>query len=236
MELERRLDRFSSLDWAEYLIKLKRRGGELSVNVLGAGGIGSWTSLLLSRAGFQVKVYDFDTVEEVNAAGQLFGKSSIGLSKVEAVTRIVEEFSGLGSIYCYNRKIGVDWIPENDIVISAFDNMAARKLSFERWYQACKNKDTAIFIDGRLLAEQLTVFCVTYDKADEYRKYLFDDSEVADAPCSAKQTSHVAAMIAAYITTFLTNHVSNCLNSNRVKSVPFKFELFTPLNIMQIDD
>ena len=42
-------------------------------------------------------------------------------------------------------------------------------------------KTTPIFIDGRLTAEQLTIFCVTPDKIEDYKEHLFDDSEVEAA-------------------------------------------------------
>ena len=45
---------------------------ETNVIVGGAGGIGSWLTLLLSRAGFYPVVYDFDVLEGHNLAGQLY--------------------------------------------------------------------------------------------------------------------------------------------------------------------
>lgn len=45
---------------------------ETAIIVGGAGGIGSWLSLLLSRAGFYPIVYDYDRLEEHN-----LGKSII---------------------------------------------------------------------------------------------------------------------------------------------------------------
>ena len=56
------------------------------------------------------------------------------------------------------------------------------------------------FIDGRLTAEQLQIYCVKYQDIERYRtEALFSDSDVPDAPCTMKQTSHVAAMIASYM-------------------------------------
>ncbi len=56
----------------------------------GAGGIGSWLTLLLSRAGFKPIVFDFDTLEEHNLGGQFFSKRQIGKTKVEALEENVQ--------------------------------------------------------------------------------------------------------------------------------------------------
>jgi tRNA A37 threonylcarbamoyladenosine dehydratase len=50
-----------------------------SILIGGAGGIGSWTTLFLTRAGYPVCVVDFDTLEDVNLGGQFFLKEDIGL-------------------------------------------------------------------------------------------------------------------------------------------------------------
>lgn len=49
----------------------------------GAGGISSWAAFFLARAGFKPFVVDFDTVDEINLAGQLFKKNDVGKAKVD---------------------------------------------------------------------------------------------------------------------------------------------------------
>ena len=211
----------------------------------GAGGIGSWLSLLISRAGFFPIVYDYDNIEEHNMGGQLFAKHHIGLSKVEAVKKIVKDFADT-DIHDMNERYTADTMSHN-YVFSAFDNMQARKDMFEAW---CKNveswqsfndtiikgggtdtdKEIPIFIDGRLTAEQMQIFCVTPDKIEEYKAHLFDDSEVEDAPCTLKQTSHSAAMIASHMTAFFTNHFANVLTESKDRNIPFYWEYFIPIN------
>lgn len=103
-------------------------------------------------------------------------------------------------------------------MFSAFDNMQARRDMFTNWLN---QPNPGIFIDGRLAAETFQIFCVTPDKAEEYDKTLFDDSEVDDAPCTAKQTSHMAAMIAAQMVGYYTNWVANKESGMDVRAVPF---------------
>jgi molybdopterin/thiamine biosynthesis adenylyltransferase len=173
----------------------------------GAGGIGSWLTLFLSRmlSDNYVFLYDFDNVEEVNMAGQMFGKQHINMPKVNAVQDIVTNFTDFTKLSAQNEKYTVDSL-KSPIMFSAFDNMEARKVMFNNWSQEAPKHDNAIFIDGRLLAEQLQVFFVTPETARRYQKdFLFDDSEVEDANCSYKQTSHFAAVIAAKMVQGFTN-------------------------------
>lgn len=204
----------------------------------GAGGISSWLTLFLTRAGFKPIVYDFDILEEHNLGGQLYSKKQIGKPKVTALQEVVRDFAD-ESISVFQQKYQSDSLPHN-IMFSGFDNMKARKDMFELWKDYCQNlyegdKSECIFIDGRLLAEQMQIFCVRItDEVSiaEYEKVLFDDSEVEDAPCTFKQTSHAAAMIAGMMTGFFTNHVTNLAEKNNARTVPLYTEYYIPLNMM----
>ena len=192
---------------------------ETNVVIGGAGGIGSWLSLLISRAGFFPIVYDFDILEEHNLAGQLYTKldAEAMVPKVDALKGLCKHFADT-DITVMNEKYTADSMSHH-YVFSAFDNMQARKDMFSAWCEYVKDWEEniteeeigiiPIFIDGRLTAEQMQIFCVTPDKIDAYKEHLFDDSEIEDAPCTMKQTSHSAAMIASHMTGFFSNHMTN---------------------------
>ena len=197
----------------------------------GAGGIGSWLSLFLSRvlspATF-IYLYDHDTVEEVNMAGQLYCTDDIGKYKVDAVNELIFHYSGHRSVIAQKEKY-VEKSLASPIMFSAFDNMEARKVMFNNWNSEARIeafKDESIFIDGRLLAEQLQVFFVTPKTAKIYEDlYLFNDSEVEDAGCSYKQTSHFAATIAAKMVQGFTNWLAK----DAMAELPFYYEEFGTL-------
>jgi len=173
----------------------------------GAGGIGSWLTLFLARmlTDTHLFLYDFDTVEEVNMAGQLFSKRHISMSKVGAIQDIVTDYTEFSKLSAQDEKYTADSL-KSPIMFSAFDNMEARKVMFNNWLSEAPKHENAVFIDGRLLAEQLQVFIVTPETAERYQKeFLFDDSEVEDINCSYKQTSHFAAIIAARMVQGFTN-------------------------------
>lgn len=202
-----------------------------SIIIGGAGGIGSWLALFLKRAGFSIYIFDDDIIESHNLGGQFFRNRQVGVSKVSALKSNIHDYTG-NFINIYTEK----YVKESFVapfMMSAFDNMAARKLMFEKWYAyAVENLDeNPLFIDGRLEMEQLQIFCVTVDTADEYRKHLFDDGDVEELACTTKQTSHSAGMIASLMTAFFTNHISNIYTKGSDRIVPFFHEYYIPLNL-----
>jgi len=175
------------------------------VTIGGIGGIGSWLAFYLSRIVGKIYMYDFDQIETVNLAGQLFKSSDVGMSKVRAMQVMINQY-GTALIYSQNEKI----VPESDIrenfVFSAFDNMEARKTLFDHWK---KNETRELFVDGRLLADQYEVYFVTKGQEEAYEASLFDDAEVPAVACSFKQTSHFAAICAARMVHGFTNYLSS---------------------------
>jgi hypothetical protein len=196
----------------------------------GAGGTGSWTTLLLARAGFKPVVYDFDILETHNLGGQLYRKSDVGKYKVEALQQMCLDFSDT-SISVYNAKI-TEETPTHYYCFSAFDNMLARKAMFDIWKKSFDSHPNPLLIDMRLEAEQIQIFCVTPLSVDLYvEEHLFNDSEVEDAPCTFKQTSHCAAIISGQAVSFFTNHITNIKEGNTARAVPFYYEKFLPISL-----
>lgn len=216
--------RFSDAPWFEKVTNATAIVG-------GIGNIGSWVSLFLARQGVTLFVYDKDTVDEVNLASQLYSVGSIGVLKTEALAGTLNSyvdpyFEDLG------KYIDLEELTETNCTVdrycfSCFDNMKARKLLFEKWVKVYGEDNDAIFIDGRLLAEIGQVFFVTKDRIEEYRKTLFDDSEVAQENCSYKGTTHCSAMIASLMVSGFNNFITNL--STPIRSLPFNIDYQLPL-------
>lgn len=210
----------------------------------GSGGIGSWLSLFLSRANFKPIIYDADVVEEHNVGGQCFKINSIGKPKVDAIAEVIKELVG-EDVTTFNEWYTKDSMASH-FMFSGFDNMAARKVFFENWVEYAKEfkleQDNLkklnpehiviepLFIDARLGFANLEIYCITLDKVEEYKKTLFDDSEVEDLPCTAKQTTHCAAMIASHMVGFFTNHMHNIYVQDKDFKVPSEWSYIIPLN------
>lgn len=216
--------RFSGASWFE-----AAKG--ISVTMAGVGGIGSWTSLLLSRISTSIRInlYDDDKVEVVNLAGQLFSSNQVGLYKVYAAQEVIRNFSGSYCQALSNRITSTSNIYDK-IVICGFDNMEARKLLYSKWKALVQSflpsqRYEFLFIDGRMNAEEFQIFSITGDDEYNMKKYeeefLFSDAEVAPAVCSYKQTTYCASMIASFIVNSLVNFLSNQNLENMPRQVPF---------------
>lgn len=211
----------------------------LVITLGGAGGIGSWLALYLTRIGYTIHLYEMDVLEEHNIGGQLYFSSSLGMTKAEAVSEVCDEMCDYARIISCGK-----FTPENsnvtDVVFAAFDNMAARKMMFEAWKEHVANHEipeACCFIDGRMTAETGIVFCVTPDRIEEYEKEFFDDSEVPPEPCSYKATSHNGALISAFMLANLLNFISNLKIGDSIFCHPYKLTYELPsMTIKTTDD
>ncbi len=212
------MDRFKDLLWFEHARKTK-------VHLIGLGGIGSWVALLAARAGFSLSTVDFDDIDRTNVSGQLFGTTQVGHHKVDAVISMVEFYTGQYISGSYEKFEPDSSIINKGFVIAALDSMKARKDLFNA-YRSKIERGVITLIDGRLLAEQYEIFVIrTKEEADRYEKeFLYTDEEVPDVACTAKQTSHYAAAIAADIVRFMTN--SLLVSYEQIPAfVPFQYNV-----------
>lgn len=207
--------RFSDAPWADSLH---------TITIGGVGGIGSWVSLFLARIGHTLNLFDMDSIDETNMAGQLYSISQIGVNKAEAIKTNIANFCGEENVVMVNTMFDEN-SNVSPIMFSCFDNMAARELMFNKW-KAQENR--VIFIDGRMLAEVGNVFIVLPGDEEKYQKTLFADSEVKDAPCSFKATSHCGAFIASIMVSALNNHLAN-LKFPNIRELDFQIDFELPL-------
>lgn len=224
--------RWGGLPWAEELREIM---------LVGAGGIGSWLALSLTRICHTVCIVDGDTIERVNVeGGQLYKTEDISTYKVHALHRICREFGctqGIDTISeMYSEECGM-----YDICIAGLDNMKGRKEVFESWEKNMNirlaeadgtTREEFLFIDGRMIGELFEVFVIQgnhQEQIAEYtEKWLFDDSEVAEADCTTKQTTFVAMGIASMITGLLCNWLANRKLGDDYRAVSFHTRLHVP--------
>lgn len=177
-------ERFQGAPWFE-AVKNK------AILIGGAGGLGSWLALWLSRTGCErVGIYDDDSVESHNLGGQCFFNDHIDKLKVEAVHDVCAK---MGNTSPYTFAMRFEDSPKKaPIMFSCFDNMAARAAFFKAWKA---NESRELFIDARIEAEYAFIYTVTSSAEDiaKYEATLKNDDEIEEAMCTYKQTSPIAA-------------------------------------------
>ena len=217
--------RFSGAEWFN---EIQRK----TIIIAGQGGIGSNLSFQLARmhpAGMYL--YDDDTVEMVNMAGQLYARDDIGKAKVDAIADMITKYTNMQGVIALNERF-TSSCEAGDIMLCGFDNMEARRTFFNAWQQHVFSKPkeewkNCLYLDGRLSMTDLQVFCITGDNAyamTEYvDKYLFSDSEAEHTVCSMKQTTYLACMIGSIMTNLFTNWVADLLDP----IIPYDLPFFT---------
>lgn len=173
------------------------RVGAVHVDLLGAGGIGSMTGMLLTKLGVHdLRVFDPDAVDDVNLASQLYRRADVGRPKAVASSEIWGQFSDAT----------VEAIPDaaeahrlRGIVIVAVDGMAARDTI---WDAVQQSPLVEWLIDGRMGAESGSIFCVRPGRLADSRWYesnLYTDNEAVDLPCTGRAVVYNTAFIGALI-------------------------------------
>lgn len=211
--------RFKGADWFKIV-------QQQNIVLAGLGGIGSYVSLCLSRLGpASLYLFDDDLFESHNMSGQFVSKTDINKYKVDVAKTHAQNFSNY-TPYVYPQRYE-DGALTDKVMICGFDNMEARKVFYNSWK---KNIIPSIaheylFIDGRLLAEEFQIICITGDdvfsQAEYERDFLFSDASVTEVDCTLKQTSHMAMMIGAKMVGYFVNFCNNLSADNFPRRLPF---------------
>lgn len=169
---------------------------EKPVHLIGAGGIGSPTAMVLSKMGFHdLYVYDDDQIEPHNVGAQLYHTNQDGMHKVEALKQFVESFTSVGAHF---PGPGQELSPFS-VVVSAVDSMAARQ---EIWDYLKTQKMVSLYVDARMGLESIRVYALDPSDKDSVRRYeqnLYPDSEGEGLACSAKSVAYNGFFAAAVI-------------------------------------
>jgi len=187
--------------------------------IIGAGGIGSWTTLALAKMGCNdITVMDYDIVSEENIGSQIYTRTDIGLLKTDALFKnincLVSDPQNIQR--GYNLKtINSKWEPGMDlkyeIVISALDNMETRKCL---WNDIKNNPYVLHYIDGRMGGEYFKILYLNLIKSDislfeKYEKTLLPPEKIDPTPCTAKAIVYNTLMIGSTIASMVKNITTN---------------------------
>ena len=207
---------------------------QVPIVLIGAGTIGSWTALLLTKLGLRnILVVDDDKVEVQNIANQLYGENFLNVPKAMALDKCTQALSGISINYSVNKfpaKLeDMMEIPFPCIVLVTVDSMKSR-LEIFQWLTS-NQFNVKLFIDARTGGEVGRVFAfepMQPSAMDEYSKTLHSDTPTADmnedvrrsseVKCTARSIVDVSVTVAARITNTVRKFITN-------KSYPFETDI-----------
>jgi len=167
----------------------------LPIRIVGAGSVGSFTCLSLSKMGAKnIKIYDDDMVDEHNISNQFYRTQDVGEFKVDALQNMIMDFEGV-PIQIENEK----WYGNNDcngIIISAVDNMNARK---RIWDKVKGNNDVSLFIDPRMGGRVARIYAVNPMNPGSFEDTLYDDDDAEQERCTERTIIYNVLGISSFI-------------------------------------
>jgi molybdopterin/thiamine biosynthesis adenylyltransferase len=124
--------------------KFDKIKNEKKVCIVGCGGVGSNLLPLLVRGGFlNLRIVDFDIVDESNLSRQSFKKSDIGKKKTFALKSYILEINQNVNIEIFDKKLNYEnyknILNDVDLIVDATDNFESRKIIND--FCEKKNKD-----------------------------------------------------------------------------------------------
>jgi len=171
----------------------------MSVEIIGAGGLGSPLALALAKMGFKyMTLYDHDVISEDNLATQLHRCSDVGTPKVYSLMETLRMFSDDVEPMAVQDIVTALTELTGSIIISCVDSIKARQ---EIWaaVQRCSYCDW--YVEMRMGAEEANIHSVDMrGDIGWYDDYIAGQSDemIADAPCTSKATIFCAFGAAAF--------------------------------------
>ena len=178
---------------------------EFGVTLVGAGSVGSFTILTLTKMGIvDIAIYDPDHITSQNIPNQFYTAYDIGRAKVIAIQDMLRNFAG---VYAEQFNIHYSQEPLKSIVIVATDSMASRRTV---WEQFKKQPSCRYYIEARMGGELGIVYCIQksirgdslllLDKDIKfYEDTLYSDEQVKSLSCTARTIIYNVLMIASLI-------------------------------------
>lgn len=176
---------------------------QFPIVVVGAGGIGSWTTLALAKMGCtNITVVDPDRVEEKNTPSQIYTKEDIGLFKVAALHRVVLQLTGIQIGFATEKF--EQWYPLNElrgeVIVVSVDSLEARR----RIWKTLKGVILffGLLIDARMAGELLRIIAVTPfppQTVERYEKTLTKNKIAHKEPCTQRAVVYNTFLCGGFI-------------------------------------
>ena len=186
-----------------------------SIEVIGLGGIGSSVVSLLTLMGFrEIKVWDYDKLEEHNLSTSVYPEHYLGQHKADAAEQTAKMYNSDVQIIRMTDKYK-HWTELQSKVILCPDNMETRIDVYEQWKFSWGNSQSiahddkdSFLIDCRM--DALSMELVTANmNVDNWMDHFKNGDEIEDAPCTMKHTIFTSSIIAGHAVGQVFNLLAN---------------------------
>jgi hypothetical protein len=174
-----------TVDYRRQTEVFQPHGFSKSVDIIGAGATGSHIAYILAKMGVNnMRVFDFDTIEEHNVPNQLYSLADVGRLKVDALRDGIERMTSI-KIGAHNLKIenGVEYSASN-IVFLLTDTMKSRKDIFNSFLKLRPNVE--LVVETRMGADSGRVYAFNPARPSQaagWEATLYEDSEAEVSLC-----------------------------------------------------
>jgi molybdopterin/thiamine biosynthesis adenylyltransferase len=104
------------------------------ITIVGAGALGSHVALFLRN--YDLRIVDFDRIEQKNILAQFHTKMGLGKNKAKALSQALQGMFGAGTEVVAHKLTKDNWsqvLMDSDLILDCTDNIAARTLIHEYW-------------------------------------------------------------------------------------------------------
>lgn len=172
---------------------------DISITLVGCGGIGAATALALAKMGVgELNIWDADVVDPINLATQMHRLLDTQKYKVDAVKEMLAEFSDDTEVLTDCRRVTAEDRLYNYIVISAVDSIQARK---DIW-KAVTCGGVSYYVDARMASEELHIYFIDMNADLSWYDQMLaaeTDENVLEESCTSKATIYCAFLSAAIL-------------------------------------
>ena len=174
----------------EDIIQAKDR----TIMLVGAGATGSWFAAMAVKQGYDIIAIDHDKLAIHNIGTSIYTDvADVGQYKVN----VLQKMTGTNVIAIpqrFDEKYLEEWREYVDLIVSAVDNMEARR-------QICEAAEKYMkpLIDMRVHYPYAIIYAVEGKPSalKKYKETLYDDEEAWQGSCTAQNTPFLSALAAS---------------------------------------
>lgn len=177
--------------------------------IIGAGGIGSWSTLALAKMGCQdITVFDFDVIEEKNTPGQFYSLQEENKKKVAILQKKIKEETGILIKVVDDRFYNA--VPEEmaKVIVCGVDSLEERRKIWDKLVENIPlNFD--LFIDARMAGDDIRILMTSplnRHSLNSYHRSLNPNKKPYEAPCTARSVVYNVFLCAGLISNIIKKY------------------------------